>query len=480
MKNILLYTTSALSALTIYGGNVLAGENLGKPNVVFIIADDLGYGDLSCYGQEKFQTPHIDRLALEGMRFTQCYSGSTVSAPSRASLLTGMHTGHTVIRGNKEVRPEGQAAIPKGANSIFKQFKEAGYVTATFGKWGLGSPGSEGDPNKQYVDEFFGYNCQNLAHNYYPDHLWHNEKRINLPENEDGAFGTYSQDLIQEKCLEFLDSNKENPFFLFVPCVLPHAELLVPEDSIMQKYRGKFPEIPYKGVDSGDSFRKGSYCSQEYPRATFAAMVSRFDLYVGQIVLKLKELNLYDNTLIIVTSDNGPHREGGADPDFFNSNGIYRGYKRDLYEGGIRVPMIAVWKDRIAAGTKNSFICTFWDMMPTFSELIDIETPCTDGISILPTLTAKGMQKEHPHLYFEFHEMGGCQAVRKNNWKLIRLNIKDNGGKYELYNIASDPSENHNIIGEFPEIEKELKIIMQEQHRYDVNWLLKGVDSVEL
>lgn len=446
-----------------------------RPNVVFIIADDMGYGDLSCYGQEKFDTPNIDKVALQGMRFTQCYSGTTVSAPSRSSLMTGLHTGHTPIRGNHEVLPEGQFPIPAGTNTMFKLFKEAGYNTGAFGKWGLGSPGSEGDPNNQYIDEFYGYNCQLLAHNYYPDHLWHNQTRIDLHENDNGGYGAYSQDLIHKACLDYLgEQSADKPFFLFVPSVLPHAELIVPEDSIIQNLRGKYPEKPHKGVDSGPMFRKGGYCSQEYPRATFAAMIKRFDVYVGQIVEQLKEQGLYDNTLIIITSDNGPHREGGADPVFFNSNGIYRGFKRDLYEGGIRVPLIASWKNNIPTGTSSDFMCAFWDLMPTFAQVIGVKDKkyCGDGLSILPTLLNKGKQAEHSHLYFEFQEMGGRQAVRQGNWKLLRQNIRKNGGYYELYNVASDPSEKWNVIAEYPEIAAQLKKLMEESHVEDSNWPL--------
>lgn len=250
MNKLIASTTLGLVALTTLNAQQ-------KPNVVFIVTDDLGYGDLSCFGQEKFETPNIDRLALNGKRFTHSYSGTTVSAPSRASLMTGLHTGHTPIRGNKELQPEGQFPLPDNINNIFGIFKSAGYKTGAFGKWGLGQPGSSGDPNNQHVDEFFGYNCQLLAHNYYPDHLWHNQTRIDFPENNDGKFGTFSQDLIQEKTLEFIDQNKQQPFFLYVPIVLPHAELVVPEDSIIQKFRGMFPDKPYKGTDSGSAFRKG-------------------------------------------------------------------------------------------------------------------------------------------------------------------------------------------------------------------------------
>lgn len=443
------------------------------PNVVFIIADDLGYGDLSCYGQEKFQTPNIDRLALEGMRFTQCYSGTTVSAPSRACLMTGLHSGHAPIRGNQEVEPEGQMSLPAGINSIFQIFKTAGYTTGCFGKWGLGAPEAEGDPNKQGVDDFFGYNCQLLAHNYYADHLWDNGKRVELTDNYNGGFGTYTQDLIHERGLQFLDKNKDKPFFLFLPYVIPHAELIVPEDSIIQKFRGKYPEKPFKGCDSGPMYRKGGYCSQKEPRATFAAMVYRLDVYVGQVVAKLKELGLYENTIIVFCSDNGPHMEGGADPVFFNGNGIFRGYKRDVYEGGIRVPFIVGWPGVVKQG-QTDFMCSFWDMLPTFAQMTGVKVKDRiDGISLMPLLTGKGKQKEHDHFYFEFQEAGGRQAVRKGDWKLVRLHAsKGDQSVLELYNLAADPSENHNLAAERPEKVKELFALMEEDHVYDPNWPL--------
>lgn len=446
-----------------------------KPNVVFIIADDLGYGDLSCFGQEKFETPNIDRLALNGMRFTHTYAGTTVSAPSRACLMTGMHTGHTPIRGNLEMEPEGQFPLPENSFTMFHLFKNAGYTTGAFGKWGLGQTGSTGDPAKQGVDEFFGYNCQLLAHNYYPDHLWHNNKRIDFPENDNGQFGTYSQDLIQEYTLNFIRANKDKPFFLFVPTVIPHAELVVPNDSIIEKYRGKYPDKPFKGTDSGPAFRKGGYMSQEFPKATYAAMVARLDMYVGQIVAELKKQGIYDNTLIIFTSDNGPHHEGGNNPDFFNSNGIYRGYKRDLYEGGIRVPTVVSWKDRVAPGTESSFTYAFWDYMPTFAELLGQKVPTNiDGISVLPTFLGKSGQKKHDFFYFEFQEMGGRQAVVEGNWKLLHMNVRTNP-HYELYNIASDPSERHNVISLYPEIAERMKKIMKCARVEDPNWpLLKN------
>lgn len=459
-------------------------QNAQKPNVVFILADDLGYGDLSCYGQEKFETPNIDKLAREGMRFTQCYSGTTVSAPSRSCLLTGTHSGHTAIRGNMELDPEGQFPLPENSPSLFKDFKNAGYQTGTFGKWGLGYIGSTGDPNKQGIDQFFGYNCQLLAHSYYPDHLWENDQRVelknNVPEVQYGK-GTYSQDLIHAKALAFLDkaAQKEGePFFMWYPTVLPHAELIVPEDSIIRKFRGKYPEKAHKGVEPGHpAFGKGGYCSQFHPHATFAAMVYRLDVYVGQIVQKLKEMGVYDNTIIVFASDNGPHMEGGADPDFFNSNGIWRGYKRDLYEGGIRVPMIVSWPGHVAPSTETNFMCSFWDIMPTFREILNpkANTKGMDGVSLLPLLQNRKGQKEHEFLYFEFQEMNGRQAVRKGAWKLVHMNIRGEKPYYELYNLASDPSEKYNVLNEHPETVAELKAIMEQSHTPNPNFpLLKG------
>ena len=453
-----------------------------QPNIVFILADDLGYGDLSCYGQEKFMTPNIDRLAQSGMRFTQCYSGTTVSAPSRSCLLTGTHSGHTPVRGNMELEPEGQFPLPADARTIFEVMKEAGYKTSAFGKWGLGFIGSTGDPKNQGCDTFFGFNCQLLAHSYYPDHLWDNDKRVELKDNNlnvQYGQGTYSQDLIHQKALEYIDGmNADEPFFLWYPTILPHAELIVPEDSIIQKFRGQFPEKPFKGTEPGNpAFRKGGYCSQFYPHATFAAMVYRLDVYVGQIVQKLKEKGLYDNTIIIFSSDNGPHKEGGADPDFFNSNGIYRGYKRDLYEGGIRVPMIVSWPGHVEAGTETDFMCSFWDLMPTFEAILQpkAKLPQRDGVSLLPLLEGKKGQQEHDFLYFEFQEMNGRQAVRKGSWKLIHMDIRGKNPHYELYNLASDPSERHNLLEQFPEKVAELKAIMEREHTPNANWpLLKG------
>ncbi|HUX58304.1 MAG TPA: arylsulfatase [Bacteroidales bacterium] len=435
------------------------------PNIVYILADDLGYGDLSCYRQQKFSTPNIDRLAHEGMLFTQHYTGCTVSAPSRSSLMTGQHTGHTPIRGNKEWEPEGQWPMPAETFSVAEMLKTEGYVTGCFGKWGLGYPGSEGDANMQGFDEFFGYNCQRLAHNYYPDHLWHNHEKVILHENDSSKTGAYSPDLIQKAALDFLETNKDRPFFLYYPTTIPHAELFAKEE-YMKMFRGKFdPEKSFKGVDSGPYFRLGGYGSQPEAHAAFAAMVKELDDYVGELLNKLIELGLDKNTIIIFASDNGPHLEGGADPDYFNSNGDLRGYKRDMYEGGIRTPMLVRWPGKVKAGSKNDHVSAFWDIMPTFAEIAGAEIPVgIDGISFLPSLIGK-KQKQHEYLYWEFHEQGGKMAVRMGNWKAVRLNIdKTPQGTTELYDLSTDIGETNNVASSNPEVVKKIEEIMKQAH----------------
>ena len=444
-----------------------------RPNIVFILADDLGWGDLGCYGQRLFETPNIDSLAARGLRFTQCYSGTTVSAPSRSCLVTGTHSGHTAIRGNLELDPEGQFPLPGGAETIFHDLRAAGYRTGAFGKWGLGFIGSTGDPNAQGIDQFYGFNCQLLAHSYYPDHLWDNENRIDLADinRADDSYGTgaYAPDLIHERALAFLeDAAKDGqPFFMWYPTTIPHAELIVPQDSIIRRIRGRYPEQPYNGATpESPYFMKGAYIAQTEPHATFAAMVTRLDVYVGQIVDKLHELGVYDNTIIIFASDNGPHMEGGADPDFFDSNGPWRGYKRDVYEGGIRVPMIVEWPGNVEGGGETGFLCSFWDLMPTLRELTGQgSVKGLDGVSLLPLLEGHpNRQKEHDYLYFEFQELGGRQAVRKGPWKLVHLAVRTNDARYELYNLDEDPGETRDLSAAYPQILAGLQAIMQEAH----------------
>ncbi len=467
MRNQLIFTVGSLGLLS----GCAPGEEQPKDlNVIYILADDLGYGDLGCYGQTRIQTPNIDRLAAEGMLFTQHYAGCTVSAPSRSVLMTGQHTGHTPIRGNKggtgDGTTEGQHPLPAGTYTLGRMFQQAGYVTGTFGKWGLGSPGSEGDPTEQGFDEFFGYNCQALAHKYYPTHLWHNREKVVLDGNDLAHKAQYSHDLIQRRALDFIRQNGDRKFFAFLAYTLPHAELLVPEDEILQSYRGRFEERPYV-AKNGDYSSEGKhpthYCSQPEPRASFAAMVTRLDRYVGEVMALVDSLGLRDRTLIVFTSDNGPHREGGADPDFFDSYGPLRGIKRDMYEGGIRVPMIARCPGTVAPGTRTDHVSAFWDVLPTFAEMTGTEIPtAVDGISFLPTLLGAEGQRQHEYLYWEFHEAGGKMAVRLGNWKGVRLQVgRDPEGPIELYDLSTDLHEDHNVADQHPEIVSRMAEIMR-------------------
>ncbi|WP_436415454.1 arylsulfatase [Petrimonas sp.] len=447
----LLYTSGSLLAA------LPACKNAEQPrqqplNVIYILADDLGYGDLSCYGQQKFQTPNLDRMAAEGMLFTQHYAGCTVSAPSRASLMTGLHTGHTQVRGNREISPEGQEPMAAGTFTLGKLMQDAGYATGIFGKWGLGYPGSVSVPGTMGFDEFYGYNCQRQAHSYYPSHLWHNNEKVLFPENENNGRATYSQDLIHAQAMQFIKNNKNKPFFAMLTYTLPHAEMNLPHDSIYRQFENSFEETPYDG--------SRGYTPVEKPNASFAAMVTRLDNYVGEVLAELKELGLDKSTIVFFTSDNGPHTEGGANPDFFKSYGPLNGTKRALYEGGIRVPFIVWNPQKIKAGTKSDHISAFWDMMPTLSELTGTDLPVeTDGISLIPTLYSEGKQKEHDYLYWEFHEQGGRQALRSGNWKLIRQPIVGETA-LELYDLNSDLHEDTNLASEYPDKVKELETLM--------------------
>ena len=451
------------------GQNVEESGLVEKTNIIFILADDLGYGDLGFLGQHYIETPAIDRLAANGMFFTNFYSGATVCAPSRSAFMTGLHTGHTPVRGNTEVQPEGQRPMPDSVMTVSKLMQKAGYVTGAFGKWGLGFPGSEGDPVNQGFDQFFGYNCQRYAHRYYPDYLWDNLQKVDLPGNDWIKKGDFAPDVIQERTLEFIEKNQDNPFFLFMPIVMPHAELAAPDDEILAKYKAKFPnETAYvaksKGADYGSELAIPGYQSQPYPHATFAAMVERIDRYVAEVVEKLDELGLSENTIIIFASDNGAHQEGGADPEFFDSNGIFRGHKRDLYEGGIRTPMIAYWPGKIKAGSESDQTFAFWDLLSTFSELAGIKPEKeTDGISFLPTLLGNAQQKTHDYLYWEFHEQGGKQAIRQGNWKAVKLQVF--GAEepiLELYDLSKDPSETTNLAVQNPDKIQELAQLMDQ------------------
>lgn len=433
------------------------------PNIIFILADDLGYGDLSCYGQTQFLTPHIDQLAHEGMRFTQLYAGSSVCAPSRCALLTGLTTGHACIRGNKEIEPEGQEPMPADTRTVARMLHAAGYVTGAFGKWGLGYPGSVGAPENQGFDVFFGYNCQRLDHCYYPDHLWDGPRRVDLPANAHGGTGAYAPDLIQRRTLEFIRANRDRPFFCYIASPLPHAELEAPA-AYLARHRGRYgPETPYVGVDSGPDYRRGPYTSQATPRAAYAAMINVLDDEVGEVVAMVDQLGLADRTLIVFTSDNGPALEGGANPAYFNSSGGLRGHKRDLYEGGIRMPCIARWPGTIKAGSSSALLGAFWDFMPTFAQMAGLPPPAgIDGLSILPTLTGHGRQEQHDYLYWEFHEKGGRVALRQGPWKAVRYGLHDHPpGPMELYNIAQDPGETTNLAARNPVLVRHFEALLE-------------------
>ncbi|MCH5597221.1 arylsulfatase [Niabella ginsengisoli] len=427
------------------------------------MADDLGVGDVGVYGQQKIKTPNIDQLANEGMKFDQFYAGTSVCAPSRSSLMTGQHTGHTPIRGNKATEPEGQWPLPEGANTIPKILKSAGYITGDFGKWGLGFVGTTGDPNKQGFDEFYGYNCQSLAHNYFPDHLWHNEKKITLPNTASNQVD-YAAQLIQDKAQQFIQTNSNKPFFLFLSYTLPHAALQLPEnDSLLNYYIKIFDEKP---VAVPKEWGGKGYQPQAYPHAAYAAMVSRLDLYVGQIRKEIERQGISNNTLIIFASDNGPHEEGGNDPAFFNSSAGLKGIKRDLYEGGIRTPFIAWWPGKIKAGTRSDYAGAFWDMLPTFAELAGAKVPGNiDGISIVPELLGIAKQKNMIICIGNFTSKAVKQAVRLGDWKGIRLGaMEDANAPVELYNLRNDSAEKNNVAKDYPDIISQIISVMKQQH----------------
>ncbi len=430
-----------------------------KPNIIYIMADDLGYGDLSCYGQKKFTTPNLDRLAAEGMRFTDHYSGSTVCAPTRCVLMTGYHTGHSAIRGNREHKPAGQQPMPADTVTVAHLLKKAGYATGCFGKWGLGYPGSVSDPNAMGFDVFYGYNCQRNAHTYYPKHIYHNNEKVKL----DGK--THTAPLITEQTLKFIRDNKSRPFFCYVPVTIPHAAMHCPPD-LHAKFRKKFPEFE-------DKIGRYARTQVKNPIAAFVGMVTLMDQDVGRIVDLLKELGIEKNTVIMFTSDNGPHTEGGHDPRFFNSNGPLTGFKRNLTEGGIRAPLIAWWPGRIKPGQTTDHISAHWDMLPTLCDLAGIDAPQTiDGISYAPTLLGQAkQQKQHDYLYWEFYERGGKRAVRMGKWKAIQRNVgKKNQTKIALFDLSKDIAEKNDIAKKHPEIVAKMAEIMKQAHTPSPKW----------
>lgn len=426
-----------------------------KPNIVWIMADDLGIGDLGCYGQQIIRTPNIDRIAAEGMKFTDAYAGCTVCAPSRSTLMTGKHAGHTTVRSN----PGG---VPILASDVTVQqvLKTAGYATGCFGKWGIGNIGTDGAPWRHGVDEFYGYLHQSHAHWYYPQFLFHNDQKDMLPGNENGKRVTYSHDAIAEKALSFIRRNQDKPFFCYVPFTIPHLELLVPEDSL-REYRGKIPDSkPYPN-------ERKHYADQPEPRACYAGMVSRLDRDVGRILALLKELKLEENTIVFFTSDNGgAPRQWGE--EFFHSNGPYRGHKTNMYEGGIRTPMLVKWPGRIRAGSLNSHPWYFCDFLPTAAEIAGVKPPSgIDGISVLPTLLGK-KQRQHEYMYWElpryiaktgeFRKEMPMAAVRMGEWKGVR---PEPDKPIEVYNLKEDPGETRDLAGKRPDLVKKLDEIFR-------------------
>ena len=445
-----------------------------KPNIIYILADDLGYGDLACYGGKVIQTPRIDQMRTEGLKFTQHYSGSCMCAPTRAALMTGLHTGHARVRANSSHLKSGiesRISLHDEDVTVAEVLKEAGYTTGVIGKWGLGEEGTTGLPNKQGFDHWFGYLNQSNAHHYYPPFLWRNDTRIEFPNNPE-ARTHYSHDLFTEEGLKFIDDHREGPFFLYMAYTIPHVDLDVPDES-KQPYVGTIEETEPYGTTGGQHYRH-----EPQPHATFAGMVSRLDRDVGRILDHVKELGLEHNTLVIFTSDNGPTSAGGADPNFFDGNGPLRGIKFELYEGGIRAPMIARWPGVIEPNTETDHISAHWDMLPTFADLAGTSFPDRlDGTSMAPLLTGHPEnQKPAPFLYWEGYSRNGVQAIRKGKWKAQHSGIFGKGEPLmELYDLSTDLAETTNVADEHPEVVAEMLALMKANHTPTDHFAFKSV-----
>lgn len=418
-----------------------------SPNIIYIMADDLGYGDLGCYGQTRIKTPNVDRLAGEGVRFTSCYAGSTVCAPSRAVLMTGLHTGHARIRGNSK-----QALLPEDI-TVAKVLKGAGYATAALGKWGLGDEGTSGHPNRQGFDEWFGYLDQVHAHNYYPEYLWRNETRFTLQGNLNNQMGEYSHNYFTRAATNFVRINARRPFFLYLAYTIPHAN---------NEMKNEGMQIPSDNPYTQESWPQ--------PEKNKAAMITKLDEDVGKLLDWLKAYHLETNTVVFFTSDNGPHREGGVNAAFHKSSGPLRGIKRDLYEGGIRVPMIVRWPGKIKQGTVSDQVWAFWDFLPTAAEIAGVKPPENiDGISMVPALLGHE-QKNHEYLYWEFHENGFKQAIRMGQWKAVRLAAN---GPLELYDLDKDLGETTNVAAEHPDIIARIEVCFKNARTDSTEWPIK-------
>ncbi|MCA9187557.1 MAG: arylsulfatase [Pirellulaceae bacterium] len=474
------------------------------PNIVFIIADDLGYRELGCYGQQKIHTPNIDALAKQGMRLTHHYCGAPVCAPSRCVLMTGKHGGHAWVRDNSEHQPEGQNPIPDAEVTIAEVLSTRGYVCGAFGKWGLGYPGSEGDPLQQGFQRFFGYNCQRHAHSYYPDYLWNDNSRVpldnhpaipghaSLAEGEDphnpasySKFkGTdYAPDRIQKQAIQFVRQNAERPFFLYYPTIIPHVALHVPDEELQPYLRQGWSETPFTG---------GGYTPHMTPRAAYAAMITHLDRHVGELMNLLHELGLDENTIVVFTSDNGTtHLDKEVDAEFFESVGELRGLKGSIYEGGIRVPAIVRYPQHVAAGAESNYLCGFEDWMPTLVELTEVanadssdapqSSPLPDNIdgqSFAPTLLGQ-QQAPRSFLYREFNGYGGQQAIWQGPWKAVRVNLHRGQHKTELYNLEADPSESRDVAADHADLVHDLSRLMASQHTPSQVFPMKALDNGE-
>jgi len=423
-----------------------------KPNIIFILADDLGYGDVGCYGQKQIRTPSLDRMAAEGIRFTDAYAGSTVCAPSRCALMTGYHMGHALIRGNGRVplRPEDV--------TVAELLKQAGYATGIIGKWGLGEARSTGIPNRQGFDYWLGYLNQHRAHNYYPDFLWKNTEKFPLPNEVERNVATkrvqYSHDLFTKEALAFVERSKDKPFFLYLAYTIPHAN----------------NEAGRQGMEVPSD---EPYSDEKWPQQqkNHAAMITRMDRDIGRLLDLLEKLGIDDDTIVFFSSDNGPHREGGANPNFFDSNGPLRGIKRDLYEGGIRVPMIVRWPGKAKAGATSAEPWAFWDFLPTACAAAGIEAPKgIDGISMLPSIRGEPQRHRHEYLYWEFHERGFTQAVRMGRWKAVRKGTKE---PIELYDLTKDIGEKNNIADEHPNVVAKVSEILKAARVDSKHWPIR-------
>lgn len=481
IKKAVLASALVITSIQLFAQNYKRPAN--RPNIIYIYADDMGYGETEPYGQTKIHTPNLNTMAKEGMTFTQHYTSTPVCAPARCMLLTGKHGGHSYIRGNYEMggftdeSEGGQMPLPENTFTIAKMLKSAGYSTGVTGKWGLGMAGTSGNPLLQGFDYFYGYADQKQAHNYYPTHLWENDhldkldnpkymvhKRLDSAKATDEDFEQfsgkdYAPAKMTDKALKFINNHKDKPFFLYIPYTIPHVALQAPQPYVDQ-YIGKFPnERPYYGQDG--------YAPSKYPLSTYAAMITFLDEQVGIVMKRIKELGLDEHTIIMFSSDNGPTFNGGVDAKFFNSSGGLRGLKMDVFEGGIREPFIARWPGKIKANTKNDFISAQFDMMATFAEITGTKAIATDGLSLWPTLTGDNRkQVQHEYLYFEYPEKGGQLAIRMGDWKGVKIDLRKNQqNPWMIFNLMADKFESKNIAAQHPELVKKFDEIVKREHQ---------------